>query len=39
MAQQILTEEGVYDANGAFKTQISYRDVVRGWPTRSAART
>jgi ABC-type transport system substrate-binding protein len=31
MAQQILTEEGVYDENGVFKTQISYRDVVRGY--------
>ncbi len=31
MAQQILTEEGVYDADGTFKTQISYRDVVRGY--------
>jgi ABC-type transport system substrate-binding protein len=31
MAQQILTEEGVYDADGVFKTQISYRDVVRGY--------
>lgn len=31
MAQQILTEEGVYDANGVFKTKISYRDVVRGY--------
>jgi peptide/nickel transport system substrate-binding protein len=31
MAQQILTEEGVYDENGTFKTQISYRDVVRSY--------
>ena len=30
MAKQILTEEGVYDADGVFKTKISYRDVVRG---------
>ena len=31
MAKQILTEEGVYDADGVFKTKISYRDVVRGY--------
>ena len=30
-AKEILTEEGVYDANGVFKTKISYRDVVRGY--------
>ena len=31
MAKKILTEEGVYDADGKFKTKISYRDVVRGY--------
>ncbi len=31
MAKQILTEEGVYDASGTFKTKIFYRDVVRGY--------
>ena len=31
MAKQILTEEGVYDENGVFKTVINYRDVVRGY--------
>ena len=31
MAKQILTEEGVYDANGVFKTTIFYRDVVRSY--------
>jgi len=30
-AKKILTEEGVYDANGVFKTTITYRDVVRGY--------
>ena len=28
-AKKILTEEGVYDADGKFKTKIFYRDVVR----------
>ena len=31
MAKQILQEEGVYDADGKFKTTINYRDVVRGY--------
>ncbi|MFZ2489458.1 MAG: ABC transporter substrate-binding protein [Anaerolineae bacterium] len=30
-AKKILTEEGVYGADGRFKTKISYRDVVRGY--------
>ena len=30
-AKKILEEEGVYDADGRFKTTISYRDVVRGY--------
>lgn len=30
-AIKILTEEGVYDANGKFATKIFYRDVVRGY--------
>jgi ABC-type transport system substrate-binding protein len=31
MAQQILTEEGVYDDSGTFNTTITYRDVVRSY--------
>lgn len=31
MAKQMLEEEGVYDADGRFKTTITYRDVVRGY--------
>ncbi len=31
MAKQMLTEAGVYGADGRFKTKISYRDVVRGY--------
>ena len=30
-AKKILDEEGVYDADGRFKTTITYRDVVRGY--------
>ncbi|MBK8051381.1 MAG: peptide ABC transporter substrate-binding protein [Anaerolineales bacterium] len=30
-AKKLLTEAGVYDADGRFKTTITYRDVVRGY--------